>query len=187
MCFLWPRWSDFTIIFSPDVYSTFFRLVFFVNSPKNACKWRFCIFFFICMMMSKERLVRVFIGKHLSLRGREVKVTVFLIDCPPRLTLVLGGSLTGQVQLRCWWKFNSPLVQLGNLVNDPPKTVVKAGRGVQENTRQYREAKEANVVCLVFLTNISTNFLNLIVGDRPVGLVHWKRSHRYFSSFKKTS
>ena len=34
--------------------------------------------------MSKERPVRVFVGKHLSLRGREVKVTV--------LTLILGGS-----------------------------------------------------------------------------------------------
>ena len=57
-----------------------------------------------------------------------------------------GGSSTGQVQLRCWWKFNSSLVQLGKLVNDPPKTVVKAGRGARENTRQYREAKDANVM-----------------------------------------
>ena len=55
---------------------------------------------------------------------------------------------------------------------DPHKTEVKAGRGVQENTRQYLEAKEATVICLVFLTNISANFVNLTVGDRPVGLVH---------------
>ena len=37
---------------------------------------------------------------------------------------------------------------------DPPKTEFKAGRGVQENTRQYREAEEANVIFLVLLTNI---------------------------------
>ena len=37
---------------------------------------------------------------------------------------------------------------------DPPKTEVKAGRGVPENTRQYREDKEANVIFLVLLTNI---------------------------------
>ena len=34
------------------------------------------------------------------------------------------------------------------------KTEFKAGRGVQENTRQYRETKEANVIFLVLLTNI---------------------------------
>ena len=55
---------------------------------------------------------------------------------------------------------------------DPPKTEFKAGRGVQENTRQYRETKEANVIFLVLLTNIKANFINLTVGDRPVGLVH---------------
>ena len=50
------------------------------------------------MLISNERPVRVFISKHLSLRGREVKVAVFRVS-PNRLTLVLVGSRTGQVQL----------------------------------------------------------------------------------------
>ena len=41
--------------------------------------------------MSKGRPVQAFISKRLSLRGREVKVTV--------LTSILGGSRTGPVQL----------------------------------------------------------------------------------------
>ena len=41
--------------------------------------------------MNKGRLVKAFIGKYLSLRGREVKTTV--------LTSILGGSRTGPVQL----------------------------------------------------------------------------------------
>ena len=56
--------------------------------------------------------------------------------------------------MRCWLEFNSSLAQLDRPVDDPLKTQVKVGRGVQENTSQYREAKEANVICLVSLTNI---------------------------------
>ena len=69
-----------------------------------------------------------------------------LPTCSHRLTLILGGSVTFQVQLR--------FGKLDLSVSDPPKTQVKAGCGVQENIRQYREAKEANVICVVFLTNI---------------------------------
>ena len=87
--------------------------------------------------MSKERPVRDFIGKHLSLRGREVKVTVFAI--------VWLWADRKPFKLTWGWTWSVP---------DPPKTEIKAGRAVQENTRQYREAKEANVICLVFLTNI---------------------------------
>ena len=45
MCFLWPKWSDFTFICSPDVSSTYLLLVCLVNSPKNAWKGRLSIFF----------------------------------------------------------------------------------------------------------------------------------------------
>ena len=55
------------------------------------------MFFFICMLVSKERPVRVVDGNQLSLRGREVKGNC-LQARPHRL--VLGGSRTGQVQLR---------------------------------------------------------------------------------------
>ena len=51
------------------------------------------------MLMSKQRPVRVVIGCQLFLRGREVKATV-LRTHPSRLTLILGGSRTGQVQLK---------------------------------------------------------------------------------------
>ena len=85
--------------------------------------------------MSNERLIRVFIGKHLSLRGREVK---------------LSSDLPALFDFSFRWiaDRSTPTVP------DPPKTQVKAGRGVQENTRQCHKPKEANVICLVFLTNI---------------------------------
>ena len=98
---------------------------------------------FICMLMSKERPVRHFIGKRFSLRGKEVKVTNCLPSCLHRSTLILDGSGTVQVKLR-----------LERSIPDPSKTRVKARRGVQENTRQYREVKEANVIYLVLLSNI---------------------------------
>ena len=51
------------------------------------------------MLLSKERPVRVVVDNQLFLRGREVKATV-LRTHPSRLTLILGGSRTGQVQLK---------------------------------------------------------------------------------------
>ena len=51
------------------------------------------------MQTSKERPVRVVIGYQLFLRGREVKATI-LRTHPSRPTLILGGSRTGQVQLK---------------------------------------------------------------------------------------
>ena len=47
-------------------------------------------------------------------------------------------------------KFNSSLAQLDRPVDDPRKSQVKAGRGVLENTSQYHEAKEANVIASCF-------------------------------------
>ena len=90
--------------------------------------------------MSKERPVRDFIGKHLSLRDREVKVTVSRIA-----RIVWLWADRKPPKLNWGWTWSVP---------DPPKTEIKAGRGVQENTRQYREAKEANIFYLAFLTNI---------------------------------
>ena len=86
------------------------------------------------MVRTKKRPVRDFIGYHLFLRGREVKVTVFL-TAPHCLTLVLGGSLAGQGQPL---KFVPRSV--GQTGRRLPKNQVKAERGAQENTRQYREA-----------------------------------------------
>ena len=55
----------------------------------------------------------------------------------------------------CWCK-NLILHSLGwdRPVDGPPKTQVKAKLDVEENARQYRLTKEANVICLGFLVNI---------------------------------
>ena len=118
-----------------------FLILFFqftlLNRPKNACKRSFCNFFYL----------------HTDEQGKTRSMFYWQSTFPPwprgkgnclpgclhGLTLILGGSSTDG------WR---------RLVDDPPKTEIKAGRGVQENTWQYREAKEANVICLVFLTNI---------------------------------
>ena len=78
--FLLHEWSVFAIISYLDVSCTFFTFTlldyFAQKTPKRGVFW----IFFICMPMSEERPVRFFIAKHLSLHGREVKVTVFLLD-----------------------------------------------------------------------------------------------------------
>ena len=102
--------------------------------------------------MSKERLVRVLIGNQLSLHGREVKITVFRAS---HIVWIWFWMDRWQVKSNLsWWEFNSSLAQLDRPVDDPPKTEVKVVRGVQENCRQYQEAKEAIVMCLVFLSSI---------------------------------
>ena len=86
------------------------------------------------MLMSKERPVRDFIGKHLSLGGREVKVTVFQIAC------IVFDFDFGRIGNRS----SSTEVGLDRSPIDP-KLKSKLGVGMQEDTRQYREAKEANL------------------------------------------
>ena len=138
--------------FSLRVFFNFFTSSLLTYFAKEAPVRGVFVFFFICMLMSKVWPVRVFIRSQLFLRGREVKVTVF-----PTAHIVWLWFWMGRRQVKSnwgWWEFNSSLAHLDRPVDDPPKTKVKAGRGVQENTRQYREAKEANVLCLVFSTNI---------------------------------
>ena len=77
--FLLREWSVFAIISNSDVSCTSLLLVYLVISPKKRLWGAFCNIFFICVLMSKGRPVRVFTGNQLFLRGREVKVTVFLI------------------------------------------------------------------------------------------------------------
>ena len=66
----------FAVISNSGLSSTSLLLVYLVISPKKTPVGTFLQFFFICMLMRKERPVRDFIGKRLSLRGQEVKVTV---------------------------------------------------------------------------------------------------------------
>ena len=93
--------------------------------------------------MSKERPIRVFNGNQLFLHGREVKATV-LRTHPSRLTLILGGSRTGQVQL----KLGEDLILTRSLGQICPWTTQNSSQSwvwLHENTRQYRGAKEGNV------------------------------------------
>ena len=76
--FLLRECSVFTMISNWDVSCTFLFLVYLIISPKKRLKGAFFAIFFICMLMSEERPVRVFISNQLFLRGREVKVTVFM-------------------------------------------------------------------------------------------------------------
>ena len=104
------------------------------------------------MLINKERPVRVFVDKHLSLRSREVK----------QLSYDLPKSFDFDFEWIADWSSptefceNSIPRSLSWTVRSPihPKLKSMLGGGVHENNRQYREAKEANVICLVFLTNI---------------------------------
>ena len=79
----------FAIISYSGLSSATLLHVYLGNLPKETpVRDNFAIFF-IWMLMNKGRLVKGFIGKYLSLRGREVKTTV--------LTSILGGSRTGPV------------------------------------------------------------------------------------------
>ena len=77
--FLSHEWSVFAIISYLDVSCTFLPSLYLIILPKKHLKGAFLNLFFIFMPMSEERPVRFFIAKHLSLHGREVKVTVFLL------------------------------------------------------------------------------------------------------------
>ena len=78
----------FAIISYSGLSSATLLHVYLGNLPKETpVRDNFAIFF-IWMLMNKGRLVKAFIGKYLSLRGREVKTTV--------LTSILGGSRTVQ-------------------------------------------------------------------------------------------
>ena len=112
--------------------------------PKNACKGCFCNFFYL--HADEQGKTRSSFPCQTSFPPWPRGKGDCLSSYPHRLTMVLGGSRTEV--------FNSSLAQLKRPVLDPPKTQVRAGRGVKENTCQYREAKEANVICLVFLTDI---------------------------------
>ena len=101
------------------------------------------------MHVSKERPVRVVVGNQLFLRGREVKVTVF-------------G--TAHIDFG-WFADRSSPTEVGeNLILTRsvgligPRSTQNSSQswacGVQENARQYREAREGNVTCPMFLTNI---------------------------------
>ena len=77
------RMNWFYHYFNSDISFTSLLVVYLVNSLKNSPFKRVFVFFFICMLVSKERPVRVVVGNQLFLRGREVKATVFrtaLID-----------------------------------------------------------------------------------------------------------
>ena len=62
------------------------------------------------------------------------------------LTLILDGSGTGPTEFA---RIKIRYLPIWTDQPRPPKSQVKAGHVVQENTRQYHEAKEANVILFV--------------------------------------
>ena len=99
--FLLRERSVFAVVSFSGLFPRSLLLVYFVNPPKNACKGRFCIFFYL---HAGEQ------GKTCSSSYWQTSFPPWprgkskcLPTCPHRLTLVLGWSRTGQVQLRCWW------------------------------------------------------------------------------------
>ena len=120
------EWSNFTIIFNWDISFTLFTsslLSYFAK--KTAWKGRFCIFF-ICMLMSKKRPVRVVVGHQLFLRGREVKGTV--LRTPPKVVWLWFWVVRGQVKSNSsWWGFNSHLLSWPDLSLNHPKLKSKLG------------------------------------------------------------
>ena len=140
------EWSVFAIIFHSDGSRiSLFLLYLLISQNKAPIRGVFVIYLFACLWARNDPF-------EFSLASVFPPWPRDKGNCPPHGLhhLTLGGSRTGQVQLRCWWKFNSSPAQVDRSVSDPPKNQVNAGRGVQENTRQYREVREANVICVVF-------------------------------------
>ena len=106
---------------------------------KNACKG--CFFNFFYLHADEQGKTRSSFHCQTSFPPWPRGKGGCLSSYPHRLTMVLGGSRTEV--------FNSSVAQLKRSVLDPPKTQVKTGRVMQENTRQYREDKESNVICLI--------------------------------------
>ena len=135
--------------------------------------------------MNKKRHVRVFIGKHPSLRGREVRVTSYL---PTSFNLsfewIADRSNPTEVLVE---NFNSSLAQLDRPVDDPPKTQVKIGRGVQENTRQVPQGQGVKRYFSLVFQLIFKQIPVLDCWGQACRVGALKTSRRYFPSIKKTS
>ena len=88
-----------------DISFTSLLVVYLVNSLKNSPFKRVYVFFFICMLVSKEGPVRVVGGNQLFLRGQEVKATVFRTA---HIVWLWFWVVRGQVKSNWgWWGFNS--------------------------------------------------------------------------------
>ena len=99
------RMNWFYNYFNSDISFTSLLVVYLVNSLKKSPSSEFLYFFFICMLVSKERSVRVVGGNQLFLRGREVKVTVFRTA---HIVWLRFWVVRGQVMSNWgWWGFNS--------------------------------------------------------------------------------
>ena len=124
--FFIDRMNWFYHFFNSDLSFTSLLVVYLVNSlKKSPFKRVFVIFFYL---HAREQ------GKTRSscrwqstfppwLRGKGN----CLQDCPDRMTLILGGSRTGQVQLRLVWGFNSHSLSWTDLSSIRPKLKSKLG------------------------------------------------------------
>ena len=105
MCFLWIEWTDFTIILTQIFLLLLYLWFTWLIPEKTRLSSEFLYFFFIYMLVSKERPVRVVVGNQLFLRGREVKATVFRTA---HIVWLWFWVVRGQVKSNWGWRgFNS--------------------------------------------------------------------------------
>ena len=97
--FFMDRMNSFYHFLNPDIPFTSLLVVYLVNSPKKSPFKRFFLIFFY--LHAREQ------GKTRSSCRWQSTFPPWprgkgncLQDCPHRMTLILGGSRTGQVQLR---------------------------------------------------------------------------------------
>ena len=111
--------------FNSVILTHFFTCGLLGEFPKKlAFQASFCIFF-ICVLVSKERPVRVVDGNQLFLRGREVKATVFKTA---HIVWLWFWVVRGQVKSDWgWWGFNSHSLSLTDRSSIHPKLKSKLG------------------------------------------------------------
>ena len=124
--FFVDRMNWFYHFFNSDISFTSLLVVYLVNFPKKvAFQASFCNFFFICMLVSKERAVRVVTGNQLFLRGREVKATVFR---SAHIVWLWFWVVRGQVKSNWGWRgFNSHSLSWTDRSSIHPKLKSKLG------------------------------------------------------------
>ena len=123
--FFMDRMNWFYYFFNSDISFTSLLVVYLVNSLKKSPFKRVFVIFFICMLVSKERSVRVVVGNQLFLRGREVKVTVFRTA---HIVWLWFWVVRGQVKSNWGWQgFNSHSLSWTDLSSIHPKLKSKLG------------------------------------------------------------
>ena len=89
----------------------FKKMADLVISPEKRLEGAFLLFFFIYMLINKERPFRVFVGEHLSLCGGEIKIVAFPL--PTSFDFDFGWIVDRSSSTEVGENFNSSLGQTG--------------------------------------------------------------------------